>query len=485
MGEHTTVPRKKARAAIHQDQQGSALQHTAVNDAAISDVPSSVHDTLHSPGETLDADTRTIMEPRLGHDFSNVRVHTDAKASESAREVNALAYTVGRDVVFNEGQFAPGTVAGKQLLAHELTHVVQQGGHVVPNNSDLKLSHPSDPDEQDAEFASRIITEQTLAASHRFSLPERAFQRQVFKNSLRHSMPQIQRQQSQERQPKSGVQAQIAIDPISRIIGYLRGQIQNWGEGARQATTEFREVVKKKEEKNYWIQLVKDLSVFLLKKAATGVKEAAEEAIGAMTFGLAEVGAEVLEDYVSEKIAKSDPSASADKMYHEFLIGINNAQTAMMDEQRLQNIAHAAISKPAIASAFQREDVHYWTTHVRELAGVPEGDIEKIKRDVLAAHLKKYISINITEVQVEFAAEQGIEHGPSSISTTLQNWPELARLIQRSDTTWHIYKDKTIVGIQGGVRQVIPVNHPKRAVIEDYLKKYEAQALKEEKTEGE
>jgi len=68
------------------------------------------------------------MEPRFGHDFSQVRVHTNAKVAESARAVNALAYTVGRDVVFGVGQYAPTTSAGQRLLAHELTHVVQQQG---------------------------------------------------------------------------------------------------------------------------------------------------------------------------------------------------------------------------------------------------------------------------------------------------------------------------------------------------------------------
>jgi hypothetical protein len=67
------------------------------------------------------------MELRFGFDFSQVRVHTDAQAAESARAVNALAYTVGSDIVFGAGQYAPGTAAGKRLLAHELTHVVQQG----------------------------------------------------------------------------------------------------------------------------------------------------------------------------------------------------------------------------------------------------------------------------------------------------------------------------------------------------------------------
>ncbi len=90
-----------------------------------------VHDVLRGPGQPLDAKTRAFMEPRFGHDFSRVRVHADAKAAESARAVQAQAYTVGRNVVFGAGQYAPGTDAGRRLLAHELTHVVQQGGGQV------------------------------------------------------------------------------------------------------------------------------------------------------------------------------------------------------------------------------------------------------------------------------------------------------------------------------------------------------------------
>jgi hypothetical protein len=67
------------------------------------------------------------MEPRFGHDFSRVRVHTDARVAESARAVNALAYTVGRDVVFGPGHYRPSSLGGRKLLAHELTHVLQQG----------------------------------------------------------------------------------------------------------------------------------------------------------------------------------------------------------------------------------------------------------------------------------------------------------------------------------------------------------------------
>ncbi len=85
-----------------------------------------VHEVLRSPGKPLDRETRAFMEPRFGHDFSHVRVHTDDKAAESARAVSALAYAVGRDLVFAHGHYAPGTKEGRRLLAHELAHVTQQ-----------------------------------------------------------------------------------------------------------------------------------------------------------------------------------------------------------------------------------------------------------------------------------------------------------------------------------------------------------------------
>lgn len=65
------------------------------------------------------------MEERFDHDFSQVRVHTGARASEAVRAVNALAYTVGRDVVFGSGQFTPATDVGRTLLAHELVHMIR------------------------------------------------------------------------------------------------------------------------------------------------------------------------------------------------------------------------------------------------------------------------------------------------------------------------------------------------------------------------
>jgi outer membrane protein OmpA-like peptidoglycan-associated protein len=99
-----------------------------VLEASEDTVPPIVEEVISSPGRPLDSTTREFMDSRLGHDFSTVRLHTDAKAAESARVVNARAYTVGRDVVFGAGQYVADTHEGRRLLAHELTHVVQQGG---------------------------------------------------------------------------------------------------------------------------------------------------------------------------------------------------------------------------------------------------------------------------------------------------------------------------------------------------------------------
>lgn len=93
----------------------------------ISGVPHVVQTVLKSGGwQPLDPATRAFMEPRFGHDFSRVRVHTDGRAAASARAVNSLAYTVGQDVVFDTGQYAPYSSTGQSLLAHELAHVIQQ-----------------------------------------------------------------------------------------------------------------------------------------------------------------------------------------------------------------------------------------------------------------------------------------------------------------------------------------------------------------------
>jgi hypothetical protein len=103
-----------------------AVQRVNSGSAGAGTVPPIVRDVLRSAGQPLAASTRSFFEPRFGADFSGVRVHTDSRAGQSARAVDARAYTIGQNIVFGAGQFAPDTAAGKSLLAHELTHVMQQ-----------------------------------------------------------------------------------------------------------------------------------------------------------------------------------------------------------------------------------------------------------------------------------------------------------------------------------------------------------------------
>lgn len=103
-------------------------KHVGSGALGLTTAPPIVLDVLRSPGRPLEPTTRAFMEPRFGHDFSRVRVHSDAVAEQSARDMSARAYTVGQHIAFGSGQFAPGTHEGQRLLAHELTHVVQQSG---------------------------------------------------------------------------------------------------------------------------------------------------------------------------------------------------------------------------------------------------------------------------------------------------------------------------------------------------------------------
>ncbi len=104
-------------------------------------------------GTPLDKDTRTDMESRLGHDFGDVRVHTDSGAHDSAKAVNAHAYTVGSNIVFQRDKYDPSSTDGRTMLAHELTHVVQQRSGPVegtPTGGGIQVSNPSDRFEREA-----------------------------------------------------------------------------------------------------------------------------------------------------------------------------------------------------------------------------------------------------------------------------------------------------------------------------------------------
>jgi hypothetical protein len=156
------------------------LQKTAGNatvTAALEEQePSLVKDVVGSGGGApLDRDTRGFMESRLGADFSDVRVHTDGKATQSARSVQAHAYTVGNDVVFQSDKYAPESASGQRMLAHELTHVVQQRSGPVagtPAPGGIQISHPSDSFEQAAESsADRVMSSATPSVAQAAAAP--------------------------------------------------------------------------------------------------------------------------------------------------------------------------------------------------------------------------------------------------------------------------------------------------------------------------
>lgn len=111
------------------------LQRKEVGQRNGAGIPSIVEQVLRSPGQPLDASTGAVMGHRFGHDFSHVQVHADERAGISAHALNALAYTAGSHVVFGAGRYAPHSTDGRRLLAHELTHVVQQSvGEVGDTN---------------------------------------------------------------------------------------------------------------------------------------------------------------------------------------------------------------------------------------------------------------------------------------------------------------------------------------------------------------
>ncbi|HET9456387.1 MAG TPA: DUF4157 domain-containing protein [Candidatus Limnocylindrales bacterium] len=152
------------------------LQRTAGNagvvqllaeDEAVDTSP--VHDVVGTGGGSpLDASTRADMEGRFGQSFADVRVHTDAKASQSAESVGANAYTVGSDIVFRSGQFDTASATGQRTLAHELTHVVQQRSGPVDGSEapgGIRLSDPSDRFERAAESNAAAVMSGAAPAS--------------------------------------------------------------------------------------------------------------------------------------------------------------------------------------------------------------------------------------------------------------------------------------------------------------------------------
>jgi hypothetical protein len=130
--------------------------------------PASVERVLSSPGRPLDPELQQDMEQRFKHDFSRVRVHTSVAAERSAWDVNANAYTVGHNIVFGAGQYSPGTNEGQWLIAHELTHVVQQNRHAYPRGSSVQRKPK--PGSKSASPGKNVAPKSTAATSPKLDL---------------------------------------------------------------------------------------------------------------------------------------------------------------------------------------------------------------------------------------------------------------------------------------------------------------------------
>ncbi len=129
---------------------GQTRTRAAADGMEQTEAPLIVHEVLRGAGQPLDGGTRAWMELRFGRDLSGVRVHTGAQADQSARAVGARAYAVGQDAVFAAGQYNPGSRDGLRLLAHELSHTVQQAGGGVGLSSAATAVVAREPTPQDA-----------------------------------------------------------------------------------------------------------------------------------------------------------------------------------------------------------------------------------------------------------------------------------------------------------------------------------------------
>lgn len=142
--------------------QNSILQRRATSQSEVEAVPPIVHDVLNSSGQPLDSETSSLMQSRFEHDFSDVRIHHDSQAATSAQAMSAQAYTVGQHIVFGAGQYAPDSTTGKRLLAHELTHTLQQQLPAAPI-AELPASEQEADRAADAVVAGNPISIQTTA----------------------------------------------------------------------------------------------------------------------------------------------------------------------------------------------------------------------------------------------------------------------------------------------------------------------------------
>ena len=201
------------------------MRRKETNRSKVTEVPSIVHEVLHSPGQPLDLSTREFFEPRFGHDFSQVQVHNDERANASVRAVDAYAYTTGQDIVFGAGAYRPHDPVGRSLLAHELVHTLQQKNYTgTTSNTSLEVGAANSPLESEADR----VTEQVMSMS-----PQAMGSDQVHTlptaPTISRSRPVLQRQ-ARSRRPLIPIPVFDELDPmiivpdIPGVPSFLRGR---------------------------------------------------------------------------------------------------------------------------------------------------------------------------------------------------------------------------------------------------------------------
>ncbi|MCB9101748.1 MAG: DUF4157 domain-containing protein [Anaerolineales bacterium] len=203
----------------HYVQRVVTLSRKASGEAEIHPVVEQNIQQARGGGQALDSDVRGQMESTFGADFTGVRIHTGTQADTLNQSLNAKAFTTGRDIFFREGQYSPASSSGRELLAHELTHVVQQGsGQVQPK---LTLGQPGDRYEREADAVARAIiqheqrpapVEAHRGAIHRQTTPEEE------ETSVQAKVDQhlAQRQAEEEKEEETPIQAKGEAAGIRR-----------------------------------------------------------------------------------------------------------------------------------------------------------------------------------------------------------------------------------------------------------------------------
>jgi hypothetical protein len=216
-----TIQRKCAE--CEKEDEEKKVQRKESNNSSPVTAPPVVHNVLNSPGKAMDGNTRSFMESRFGYDFGDVRIHDNNLAAKSASSINALAYTFGNNIGFNTGYYNPHSVSGKRLLAHELTHVIQQRESKI-----IWINRKEGDESDDANISLGIIDDSLIGKGAEEIIGHTEWI--VLKEFLRgmaggiKSMPEEQRQRIEAKFNKQGF-----VDTAKYTAGYSLGIIEGIG----------------------------------------------------------------------------------------------------------------------------------------------------------------------------------------------------------------------------------------------------------------